>query len=119
MRAMNEEQREGFLVLTPEGTDPPESIIERLKAARDEAERIVLDLRQVEGMGLYLTPGYMLPAELWEQVGETFGVDPEDVPLDPQVRLVLDADGIRSAGYMGYDDYWLLRETLEEALAAE
>jgi hypothetical protein len=107
---------ETTLLLTCEPTDDPKAILERLQVAREEAETIVLDLRQVEGMGLYLTPGYMLPAALWEEVGESFGVDPDDVPLDPQVRLVMDADGIRSSGYMGYDDYWILKETPEEAL---
>lgn len=116
---MIEDSREHALLLTAETSDRPEAILARLTAARDEAELIVLDLRQVEGMGLYLTPGNMLPAALWEEVGESFGVDPEDVPLDPQIRLVMDADGIRSAGYMGYDDYWLLRETPEEALEAD
>ncbi|MGE0708942.1 MAG: hypothetical protein AB7N76_23720 [Planctomycetota bacterium] len=115
---MREEQREGFLVIEVAAGDRPEAILERLRAARGEAARIVLDLRAVEGLGLYLTPGHMLPPALWEQVGETFGVPPEDRPLDPQLRLVLDADGIRSAGYMGYDDYWLLCETLEEAVEA-
>lgn len=106
------------LLLTCEPTDDPKEILARLTSARQEAETLILDLRKVEGMGLYLTPGNMLPPALWEEVGESFGVDPEDVPLDPQVRLVMDADGIRSSGYMGYDDYWLLRETPEEALEA-
>ena len=109
---------ETTLLLSCEAADDPKAILERLKAARAEAKVIVLDLRQVEGMGLYLTPGNILPAELWEQVGESFGVDPDEVPLDPQIRLVMDSDGIRSAGYMGYDDYWLLYETPEEALEA-
>jgi hypothetical protein len=113
---VNESTQSGFLVLAPSSSDSAEVILDRLRAARGEAERIVLDLRQVEGLGLYLTPGYMLPASLWEQVGETFGVDPEDRPLDPQVRLIIDSDGIRSAGYLGYDDYWILSETLEESL---
>lgn len=109
---------ETTLLLTAEASDRPEDILARLQGAREEAALIVLDLRQAEGLGLYLTPGHMLPAALWEQVGESFGVDPDEVPLDPQLRLVMDADGIRSAGYMGYDDYWILRETPEEALEA-
>lgn len=113
---MIEDLRADALLLTAEPSDRPEAILERLQVARGESPLIVLDLRQVEGMGLYLTPGHMLPPALWEEVGESFGVDPDEVPLDPQIRLVMDADGIRSAGYMGYDDYWLLRETPEEAL---
>ena len=106
------------LILEVESEDAPEAVVAALAEARSapELERIVLDLRQGQAFGLTLTPGTLLPPEVWLEVQDSFGVAPEDAPLDSRVRLVLEPEEITNVRYMGYDDYWALAETVEEAL---
>ena len=105
-------------VIRAETGDDPEPILEAVRAARADAalERIVLDLRGVEGLGLSLVPGNLLPPDVWEEVQESYGVDPDEAPIDRRLALVLDDDGLRSAGYLGYEDYWPLVGSQDEAL---
>ena len=113
---MTRTEEGGAWILGAESGDDPEAILAAVREAREQAEVIVLDLREASGLGLQLTPGPLLPEAVYEEVMDQFGVDPEDAPIDRTLRLVLDAAGLETAGHMGYADYWRLAESVEEAL---